>query len=397
MKKIEETLMKSEHKVKAYVCYVSSYRAVGNKNVSVYSRLYDDGKCLGDCYGIYPVGSKVVATFVHLCKVVKNSGDLDLITIRDFNKTSAYFVREAINGDIAEKYAECSNAFVELTNGIEVIVEVPNWCTSDQIDYEVEKQAKEIGTKIPSKREFFDYCISKNWTEMGLKEELYQILWEKGWKTKKGKIADDWRILACAYNSTLRTGKDAKYGKVKRKQGKNVVARQDRKEGLPDYVCYTDGSCDNMSYHKAGGSAYIVVNAITGKIEKVKTYHRLHTTSNRMEMLAIVSAVNACPKGSTIEVRTDSKYSIKMFHNTKWIIKPEIKNPDLIKKFRECSEGKRVILTWVKGHNGDELNEQADCLAFGAYEQALKENGLPLAPEKYRAMRRGKQTVFETA
>ena len=166
---------------------------------------------------------------------------------------------------------------------------------------------------------------------------------------------------------------------------------------VPDYVCYTDGSCDNISYHKAGGAAYIVVNTATGEIEKVKTHHCLHTTNNRMEMLAILSAVNACPKGSTIEIRTDSWYSINMFANTKWVIREGIKNPDLIQKYRDCAKGKKVILTWVKGHNGDDLNEQADCLAFGAYEQALKENGLPLAPEKYRAMRRGKQTVFETA
>ena len=191
----------------------------------------------------------------------------------------------------------------------------------------------------------------------------------------------------------LRDGKDAKCGKVVRK----VVARKKKEKKLPDYICYTDGSCDNLSYHKAGGSAYIVVNTSTGEIEKAKTYHRLHTTNNRMEMLAIVSAVNACPKGSTIEIRTDSMYSIKMFQNTKWKITKYVKNPDLIQKYRDCAMGKKVILTWVKGHNGDDLNEQADCLAFGAYEQALKENGLPLAPEKYRAMRRGKQTIFETA
>ena len=165
---------------------------------------------------------------------------------------------------------------------------------------------------------------------------------------------------------------------------------------VPNYICYTDGSCDNYSTHKAGGSAYIVVNTATGELEKVKTHHCLHTTNNRMEMLAIISAVNYCPKGSAIEVRSDSKYALKMFRYTDWEIGADIKNTDLIKLYRKCAKDKLVILTWVKGHNGDDLNEQADCLAFGAYEKALKENGLPMAPEKYRAMRRGKQTVFET-
>ena len=115
-----------------------------------------------------------------------------------------------------------------------------------------------------------------------------------------------------------------------------------------------------------------------------------------MEMLAIISAVNYCPKDSVIEVRSDSKYALKMFRYTDWEIGADIKNPDLIKLYRKCAKDKLVILTWVKGHNGDDLNEQADCLAFGAYEKALKENGLPMAPEKYRVLRRGKQTVFET-
>lgn len=185
----------------------------------------------------------------------------------------------------------------------------------------------------------------------------------------------------------------AKEMKAKDKNSKKDLRRE---RLIPNYICYTDGSCDNYSTHKAGGSAYIVVNTATGELEKVKTHHCLHTTNNRMEMLAIISAVNYCPKGSVIEVRSDSKYALKMFRYTDWEIGADIKNPDLIKLYRKCAKDKLVILTWVKGHNGDDLNEQADCLAFGAYEKALKENGLPMAPEKYRAMRRGKQTVFET-
>lgn len=327
---------------------------------------------------------------------MKKCDGLDLLTIRSMKPHVAINLRAAVNGDLNEMYSDKAKDFIERTNGMEVIVEGINCYSANKIDYEVENLVKEAEVKIPSESEFFDYCVSKNWTEDGLKEELYGILCDRGWRTKKGKLANDWRILAGAYNSTLRDGKDAKYGKVVRKQAKNVEARKEEKN-LPDYVCYTDGSCDNISYHKAGGAAYIVVNTATGEIEKVKTHHCLHTTNNRMEMLAILSAVNACPKGSTIEIRTDSQYSIKMFTNTNWVIREGVKNPDLIQKYRDCAKGKKVILTWVKGHNGDDLNEQADCLAFGAYEKALKENGLPLAPEKYRAMRRGKQTVFETA
>lgn len=397
MKKIEETLMKSEHKVKAYVCYVSSLYVRSKRTECVCSRLYDGEVCIDEKLGFYYKCDQPSAVFEHLGVVMKKCEGLDLLTIRSMKPHVAMNLRAAVNGDLNEMYSDKARDFIERAKGMEVIVEGINCYSANKTDYEVETIAKEAEVKIPSESEFFDYCVSKSWTEDGLKEELYGILCDKGWKTKKGKIANDWRILAGAYNSTLRDGKDAKYGKVVRKQAKNVEARKEKEKNLPDYVCYTDGSCDNMSHHKAGGAAYIVVNTATGEIEKVKTHHCLHTTSNRMEMLAILSAVNACPKGSTIEIRTDSQYSVNMFTNTKWVIREGIKNPDLIQKYRDCAKGKKVILTWVKGHNGDDLNEQADCLAFGAYEQALKENGLPLAPEKYRAMRRGKQTVFETA
>lgn len=395
MKKIEESLIKSEHKVKAYVCYVSSIYARSKKTECVYSRLYDGEVCIDEKLGFYSKCDQPSAVFEHLGVVAKKCDGLDLLTIRSMKPHVVFNLRVAVNGDLNERYSDKANDFIKRTNGMEVIVENINCYSANKIDYDVEAEAKKAEAKIPTESEFFDYCVSKNWTEDGLKEELYGILCDKGWKTKKGKIANDWRILAGAYNSTLRYGKDAKYGKVVRRQVQKVEARKEK--NLSDYICYTDGSCDNMSHHKAGGSAYIVVNTSTGEIEKVKTYHRLHTTNNRMEMLAIVSAVNACPKGSTIEIRTDSMCSIKMFQNTKWIIRQGIKNPDLIQKYRDCAKGKKVVLTWVKGHNGDDLNEQADCLAFGAYEKALKENGLPLAPERFRKTRMARQTIFETA
>ena len=116
-----------------------------------------------------------------------------------------------------------------------------------------------------------------------------------------------------------------------------------------------------------------------------------------MEMLAIISAVNYCPKGSHIVVVSDSKYAIKMVKFTNWESGDNIKNPDLIKMYRKCAEGKDIRLEWIKGNGKDNMNVQADCLAFRAYERALEENNLPMAPEKYRAQRRGKLTLEETA
>lgn len=62
---------------------------------------------------------------------------------------------------------------------------------------------------------------------------------ENGWRQKDGNYCDDWRTLAGAYNSVLRTGKNAKYGKVQPKKEETVV---ERKRLLPNYICYTDAA-----------------------------------------------------------------------------------------------------------------------------------------------------------
>lgn len=261
------------------------------------------------------------------------------------------------------------------------------------------KNMKDPGDK-PSYQEFCNYCKKTGWTEEGFDKALWDFLESKNWLTKKGMKPKTWQSLANSYNTFVRKNDDRFLPVKELKSKKREEAMRDeegRKEYAGHYICYTDGSCDNYSAHKAGGSAYIVINSDTGEIEKVKSYHRLGTTNNRMEMLAIISAVNYCPKGSHIVVVSDSKYAIKMFRYTNWEIGDNIKNPDLIKMYRECADGKDVRLSWVKGHGDDDMNIQADCLAFRAYERALVENNLPMAPEKYRVQRRGKLILEETA
>lgn len=74
------------------------------------------------------------------------------------------------------------------------------------------------------------------------------------------------------------------------------------------YEAYTDGSCDNLSPYGEGGSAYIILK--DGIIIKESKKGFVGTTNNRMEMLAIISAVKSVPKGATLTVYTDSQYCI---------------------------------------------------------------------------------------
>lgn len=142
-----------------------------------------------------------------------------------------------------------------------------------------------------------------------------------------------------------------------------------------DYVAYTDGSCNNLSPYGEGGAAYVVLQ--NGVEVKRGAKGFIHTTNNRMEMLAIISAVNSVPAGSSILVHTDSQYCITVFAPG-YKIKPATKNADLIARWREVSAGRHISLSWVKGHAGNEFNELCDRLADSCTEQMRVEHNIPL-------------------
>lgn len=136
------------------------------------------------------------------------------------------------------------------------------------------------------------------------------------------------------------------------------------------YDCYTDGSCNNLSANKEGGAAYLIL--LNGKEILRRSKALIHTTNNRAEMLAIISAVKRCPIGADIVIHTDSKYAIFSFGHRKRI-SDSVKNSDLIHLYRKEAAQKKVTFEWVKGHNGDMYNEIVDSMANGEYNK-MKES-----------------------
>lgn len=127
-----------------------------------------------------------------------------------------------------------------------------------------------------------------------------------------------------------------------------------RRNGLSDgFVAYTDGSCWNSDPNRSGGAAYVVLDN-HGRVYKSAHKGFRGTSNNRMEMLAIISAVASAPKGSSIVVLTDSQYSIRAFTHG------GSKNQDLIELFDKCGMDRDVSLEWVRGHDGTPLNEWCD-------------------------------------
>lgn len=223
----------------------------------------------------------------------------------------------------------------------------------------------------PSFDEFKAYCKQHLRLSPRQHKKYIIALWNDmedcRWLKKNGQPAKNWRTLVNAHNGIL----ISKYN-IQRIEKRNVetympyysveTSDEEYPENGRRYICYTDGSCDNV-HSRAGGSAYIIIK--DGEITKMKSRGMLNTTNNRMELLAIISAVNSCPERACIDVYTDSKYSI-------WVLTgrtaPKYSNADLYELFKKCSahvEG--VRFHWVKGHDGNKYNEMADDMAYGAY------------------------------
>ena len=86
------------------------------------------------------------------------------------------------------------------------------------------------------------------------------------------------------------------------------------------------------------------------------------TTSNRMELMAILEAVKALGDGRTARIYSDSQWSIHVL-TRRWKAK---KNRDLIEVIWALPHWPAVRLFWVRGHNGHPGNERADQLANAA-------------------------------
>jgi len=96
------------------------------------------------------------------------------------------------------------------------------------------------------------------------------------------------------------------------------------------------------------------------------------TTNNRMELTAVIRALEALKRPSRARVYTDSQYVQKgiseWVHDWKrrdWRTadKKPVKNIDLWKRLDELAAQHQIEWHWVKGHAGHPENERADRLA----------------------------------
>lgn len=108
----------------------------------------------------------------------------------------------------------------------------------------------------------------------------------------------------------------------------------------------------------------------------------LDTTNNRMEMTAVIQALQQLKKPSDVHLYIDSQYVKKGLTEwlPNWIRKnwrtasnKPVKNVDLWQALQEQCERHNIDWHWVKGHAGDAGNEKADELANQGVESVLAE------------------------
>jgi len=146
----------------------------------------------------------------------------------------------------------------------------------------------------------------------------------------------------------------------------------------PDYVAYTDGSCNNLSPYGEGGAAYILLDG-QRKIVKQSSKGFVGVTNNKMELMAILSAVASVPAGATLVIYTDSQYCIHVLTNKANANNFTRPNANVIRQyFNYASRLKEVRFEWVKGHNGNEYNEMADALAESRTEEMRTIHNIPV-------------------
>jgi ribonuclease HI len=139
-------------------------------------------------------------------------------------------------------------------------------------------------------------------------------------------------------------------------------------EGVIDI--YTDGACSG----NPGPGGWAAILRI-GRHERELCGGDVATTNNRMELMAVIRALEALKRPSSIRLHTDSRYV--MDGAAKWLKKwkangwktadkKPVKNAELWRALDAATAEHKISWKWVAGHSGHPENERADALARAA-------------------------------
>jgi len=134
---------------------------------------------------------------------------------------------------------------------------------------------------------------------------------------------------------------------------------------------YTDGACSG----NPGPGGYGAILKYSDSIKEISQGYK-HTTNNRMEMRALIAALQLLREKCDLQIYSDSKYIVDAVNNgwaKKWRSnnwrrnkKEKALNPDLWEVLLDLLDKHQYKMSWVKGHAGHYENERCDTLAVEA-------------------------------
>ncbi|RKZ98216.1 MAG: ribonuclease HI [Gammaproteobacteria bacterium] len=139
---------------------------------------------------------------------------------------------------------------------------------------------------------------------------------------------------------------------------------------------FTDGACSG----NPGPGGWGAIMRSKG-IEKELSGGERDSTNNRMEMMAVIVALESLTRPCSVKITTDSQYVMKGMmewlpgwkkRNWKTAGRKPVKNVDLWKRMEQAAQAHELEWEWVRGHQGHPENERADQLAVAARDEAAQ-------------------------
>jgi ribonuclease HI len=141
---------------------------------------------------------------------------------------------------------------------------------------------------------------------------------------------------------------------------------------MKEISIHTDGAC---SLQHGGAGGWCAILRFQNK-EKIISGGESGTTNNRMELLAVIRALQELKEPCKVKLYSDSKYILDPINGNlkKWVIKglDNYKNPDLWREYIEYAWPHEITGFWIKGHSGHPLNEKCDKIAVQESEKYKK-------------------------
>ncbi|NPA55373.1 MAG: ribonuclease HI [Epsilonproteobacteria bacterium] len=135
---------------------------------------------------------------------------------------------------------------------------------------------------------------------------------------------------------------------------------------------FTDGSCLGNP-GRGGWCAILRYN----QHQKILKGCQINTTNNRMELLAVIKALEALKEPCEIELYSDSTYVLRGINEwlDNWKRKnfKKVKNVDLWKRYLDAAKHHVIHINWIRGHSGHTENELCDSIARAQAQDCTKD------------------------